>query len=140
MFRCTFLFLTFGFVSAVAPFTAQSQTMEDSPSLTFEAPFGQKDAGESEAMVNSTRDGSFNKVVTATPGWGLSVSAMGNLINVVEQGSNNTVVINASQTNTGSQQAVLATPLARSLDNTSAASSSGTSVTSAASQAAYLKN
>ncbi|MBC7512815.1 MAG: hypothetical protein H7234_00070 [Herminiimonas sp.] len=88
-----------------------AQTMEDSSSLTFEAPFGMHDAGDGDVMVNGTRDSALNKVVSASPGWGFSATAMGNLVNVVTQGSNNTVLVNTSQINKGSQQAILATPL-----------------------------
>ena len=93
------------------PCLASAQTMEDSSSLTFEAPFGMHDAGDTDFTTNGTRDNALNKVVTATPGWAFSATAVGNLVNVVTQGSNNTVVVNASQMNRGSQQAVLATPL-----------------------------
>ena len=88
-----------------------AQTMEDSSSLTFEAPFGMHDAGDADLMANGTRDSALNKVVSASPGWGFSATAMGNLVNVVTQGSNNTVLVNTSQINKGSQQAILATPL-----------------------------
>jgi hypothetical protein len=86
MFKHQFLLLSVAIVIGAAPAIAAAQTMEDSPSLTFEAPFGAKDAGDAEATVNSTRDASFNKIVTSSPGWGSSASAIGNLINVVEQG------------------------------------------------------
>ena len=84
--------------------------MEDSSSLTFEAPFGMRDAGDMDLVANGTRDSALNKVVTSAPGWGFTATAIGNLVNVVTQGSNNTVVLNTNQVNKGSQQAVLATP------------------------------
>lgn len=97
---------------ATTPLLAIAQaTMEDSTSLSFEAPYGMRDAGDMEMMVNGTRDGALNKVVQASPGWGFSASAIGNLVNVVTTGSNNTVVLNTNQINKGSQQAILATPL-----------------------------
>jgi hypothetical protein len=108
-------------LAAGTPLSASAQTMEDAHSLTFEAPFGQRDAGEGETMINNVRDANLNKVVISSPGWGVSASALGNLINVVEQGSNNTVVINASQINKGSQQATIAAPFAHSSDKTNAA-------------------
>ena len=88
-----------------------TQTMEDVISGKFEVPIRSVDANDSESMISSTRDSSLNKVVTTSPGWGYSASSIGNLVNVVAQGNNNTVVINASQINSGSQQAIMATPL-----------------------------
>lgn len=96
---------------AATSYTASAQTMEDSSSLTFEAPFGTHDAGDMDLMANGTRDSALNKVVTSAPGWGFTATAIGNLVNVVTQGSNNTVVLNTNQMNKGSQQAILATPL-----------------------------
>lgn len=90
---------------------ASAQTMEGSISLTFEAPFGMHDASDMDLIANGTRDSALNKVVTNAPGWGFTASAMGNLVNVVTQGSNNTVLLNTNQINKGSQQAILATPL-----------------------------
>lgn len=96
---------------AATPCFAVAQTMEDSSSLTFEAPFGMHDAGDMDLMANGTRDSALNKVISSAPGWGFTATAIGNLVNVVTQGSNNTVVLNTNQVNKGSQQAVLATPL-----------------------------
>ena len=105
---------------------AVAQTMEDLGSLPFETPVGLHDAGEMELMVSGTRDSSFNKVVNASPGWNFSATAIGNLVNVVTQGSNNTVVVNANQINKGSQQAIMATPLSsRSFTGNGATASSG---------------
>lgn len=98
---------------------AQAQTMEESLSVTFEAPFGMKDAGDMDLVVNGKRDSSLNKVITATPGWGFSATTIGNLVNVTTQGSNNTVVINASQTNKGFQQSIIAFPLEKTADTSS---------------------
>lgn len=98
-------------IVATAPWLAAAQTMEESSSLGFEAPFGMQHAGDMELMANGTRDSALNKVVSASPGWGFSATAIGNLVNVVTQGSNNTVVLNTNQINKGSQQATLATPL-----------------------------
>jgi hypothetical protein len=140
MFKHQFLLLSVAIVIGAAPAIAAAQTMEDSPSLTFEAPFGAKDAGDAEATVNSTRDASFNKIVTSSPGWGSSASAIGNLINVVEQGSNNTVIINASQINSGSQKAIVAAPTPGYLAANAASTSSRTSSPSAAPLTTYSKN
>ena len=104
------LSLLLAIVIATAPCMAAAQTMEDSSSLGFEAPFGMQHAGNMELVVNGSRDSALNKVVSASPGWGFSATAIGNLVNVVTQGSNNTVVLNTSQINRGSQQATLATP------------------------------
>jgi len=99
---------------------SSAQTMEDSISLTYEAPEGLASVGQMEAMVSNTRDANFNHIVTtgsiASGGTGTSstssggASAVGNLINVSVVGSNNTVIVNANQVNSGSQQAIVAGP------------------------------
>jgi len=105
---------------AISPLSVIAQTMEDSLSLTFEAPAGMQSAAQAEMMVSSTRDENFNKVVTNSPHFGASASAIGNLVNVVTQGSNNTIVVNASQVNYGSQKATtIASPLGHSNDTSS---------------------
>ena len=103
--------LTLLLAIAVAPGLTVAQTMEESSSLGFEAPFGMQHAGNMELMADGSRDSALNKVVSASPGWSLSATAIGNLVNVFTQGSNNTVVLNTSQINKGAQQATLATPL-----------------------------
>ena len=124
-------------VLAATSCQASAQTMEDSSSLTFEAPFGMHDAGDMDLMANGTRDSALNKVVTSAPGWGFTATAIGNLVNVVTQGSNNTVVLNTNQINKGSQQAVLATPLSGH-NITGGASTRQASTSAATGSASYL--
>lgn len=130
----TFLMLL---VLAATSCQASAQTMEDSSSLTFEAPFGMHDAGDMDLMANGTRDSALNKVVTSAPGWGFTATAIGNLVNVVTQGSNNTVVLNTNQVNKGSQQAVLATPLSGH-NITGGATAPQASTSAATGSASYL--
>ena len=106
--------ITVAFSATCLPGVAAGQTMEDGASSTFEAPFGMRDVSETDSIVTGSRDASLNKVVTSTAGWGFSSSAIGNLVNVVTQGSNNTVVINTSQITSGSQQSILASPTGHS--------------------------
>lgn len=98
------------FITAVYSlfFLSQSciaQTMEESPSSTFEVAYRAGAISELDAIAASTRDAAMNRVITQSPKWSLSATATGNLVNVVTTGSNNTVVVNSSQINTGSQQA-----------------------------------
>lgn len=120
------------------PAGASAQTMEDGFVSMYEVPYGLGETGELDSAVAATRDGALNKVVTASPRWMLSTTAIGNLVNVVTQGSNNTIVVNASQINRGVQQAVTALPRG-SLPGASGAvadSASSVSLPSAAVQSA----
>jgi len=91
-----------------------------------------RDAGDMDATVSGTRDSAMNKVVNASPKWGFTASAIGNLVNVVTTGSNNTVVVSASQINKGSQQARIGFSSDKSKDNEAAASNSTAAVSNTA--------
>lgn len=95
----------FGFLTLAFLVTgAQAQTFESNNNV-FETPMGMIDVREIDGPVSSKRDDRFNSYETASPGWSFSVTAIGNLISVQNNGSNNSVVINATQINNGSQQA-----------------------------------
>lgn len=80
----------------------QAQTFESNNNV-FETPMGMIDVREIDGPVSSKRDERFNSYELASPGWSFSSTAIGNLISVQNNGSNNSVVINATQVNNGSQ-------------------------------------
>ncbi|HEX4844527.1 MAG TPA: hypothetical protein VFV57_12710 [Limnobacter sp.] len=88
---------------AVAPAT-QAQTFEGSGAI-FETPFGMRSVIDIESPSTVRRDENFNRASVDAPGWGFTATAIGNLINVQTEGSNNTVIINATQVNSGMQRA-----------------------------------
>jgi hypothetical protein len=102
--------------------TNAASTMEN---FTTEIPAGLQSAGDYESIASSTRDDNFNKVMTTSSNAGASASAIGNLINVeVGQGAkNNTIVIHASQINSGSQQASINGPMLKNMGSTNTSSS-----------------
>ncbi|HEX4918491.1 MAG TPA: hypothetical protein VFV43_11380 [Limnobacter sp.] len=84
--------------------TALAQTFEGNVS-SFETPFGMRSVTDIDAPAGVSRDENFNRMSVESPGWGFAATAIGNLINVQTEGNNNTVVINATQINNGSQRA-----------------------------------
>jgi hypothetical protein len=95
------------FAMLLAPTSATfAQTFEGNVSA-FETPFGMRNVTDIDAPAGTRRDENFNRTQVRAPGFGFTSTAIGNLINVQTQGSNNTVVINATQINNGSQNASL---------------------------------
>ena len=89
---------------ALPAFAAHAQTFEGNVS-SFETPFGMRSVTDIDSPAGTRRDANFNRTQVDAPGWGFAVTAVGNLINVQTEGNNNTVVINATQINNGSQNA-----------------------------------
>lgn len=87
---------------ALISISAMAQTFESGIG-TFETPLGMDTTADIENPVSTVRDERFNRTEVNSPGGGITATAIGNLINVVSEGSNNTVVINATQTNSGNQ-------------------------------------
>ncbi|MCQ8895113.1 hypothetical protein NQT62_01510 [Limnobacter humi] len=81
-------------------------TFEGNPSA-IETPLGMNSVTDIDSTVASRRDANFNRVQVQSPGYGFAATAVGNLINVENSGSNNTVTIYATQINNGSQRASL---------------------------------
>ncbi len=130
MFNNVFNLMAIAICMVAAP--ASAQTMEESSSSTFEAPYSMRDAGDSDMNAVGTRDSAMNKVVNATPKWGFTASAIGNLVNVVTTGSNNTIMVNASQINKGSQQARIGFSSDKTSDKQTEASNSTAAVSNTA--------
>lgn len=115
------------------PAFAQTSSPAAQVSGEFERPYGYGYGQEQAAFDANTRDASGNRVIIdgrimtgmdqsslstssasaggwsqATAGAGYSSGqAIGNQLNVITQGSWNTVIVNSTQTNTGNQTAVL---------------------------------
>lgn len=98
------------------PAAAQSAPT-DRPRV-FETPLGLDSRAITSRPIGPRRDGRFNRTRTLggnTGGAGggtgarigASATALGNNITVITQGSGNTVTVNAEQTNTGSQSAIV---------------------------------
>jgi holdfast attachment protein HfaA len=96
------------------PAAAQSAPT-DRPRV-FETPLGLDSRAITSRPIGPRRDGRFNRTRTlganaAGRGTGArigaSATAIGNNITVITQGSGNTVIVNADQTNTGSQSAIV---------------------------------
>lgn len=73
----------------------------------FEVPLGMRVTSDMEGAVPSRRDDNFNRTVVQRPGGEFAATAIGNLVSVQMQGSNNTVIVNAQQINQGNQRASL---------------------------------
>lgn len=86
--------------------SAYAQTFEGNVN-TFETPFGMRSVTDIDTPAGTRRDENFNRTQIESPGLGFSATAIGNLINVQTDGNNNTVVINATQINSGPQNATL---------------------------------
>lgn len=86
---------------------AHSQSFETS-SNGFEVPVGMSSLSDIDNPVSSIRDANFNRLDINTPNMGFAVTTVGNLVNVVTSGSNNTVVVNADQVNSGNQVTTIA--------------------------------
>lgn len=85
---------------------ALAQTFEGNNNA-FESPLGRNNVTEIDGVATSRRDQNFNRLEIQRPGWEFSATSIGNLINVQQDGMNNTVIINAQQINKGSQRAWL---------------------------------
>ncbi len=97
--------LSFIVAMLLAPTSATfAQTFEGNVS-SFETPFGMRSVTDIDSPAATRRDENFNRTQVQAPGFGFASTAIGNLINVQTEGSNNTVVINATQINNGSQNA-----------------------------------
>lgn len=83
---------------------ASAQTFEGNNNV-FETPLGRNNVTEIDGFATSRRDSNFNRLEVQRPGWEFSATSIGNLINVQQDGMNNTVIINAQQINKGSQRA-----------------------------------
>jgi hypothetical protein len=83
---------------------AQAQTFESNMN-SYETPIGMTDVRQIDSPASASRDAKFNAIRTNSSSGTFSSTAIGNLINVQNYGSNNTIVINANQVNTGSQNA-----------------------------------
>jgi holdfast attachment protein HfaA len=84
--------------------SASAQTFEGNNNV-FETPLGRNNVTEIDGIASSRRDQNFNRLEIQRPGWEFSATSIGNLINVQQDGMNNTVIINAQQINKGSQRA-----------------------------------
>ncbi len=85
---------------------AVAQTFEGNLN-SFETPFGMRSVGDIDSPASIRRDENFNRTQIQSPGWGFAATAVGNLINVQTEGNNNTVVVNATQINNGTQNALI---------------------------------
>lgn len=105
-----------GWTASGTPAAAQSAPT-DRPRV-FETPLGLDSRAITSRPIGPRRDGRFNRTRTlggnaAGAGGGTgarigaSATAIGNNITVITQGSGNTVTVNAEQTNTGSQSAIV---------------------------------
>ena len=125
--RHIWLGLLVGLSSTLLSGTATGQ--EASYLSEFERPYGFSYGEESQAYDAGTRDASGNRVVVngligggtglgfgLNTGWGQtdgaagmigSGTAVGNQLNVITNGSNNTIIIDATQINNGDQSVVL---------------------------------
>lgn len=83
--------------------TAQAQTFEGNVN-GFETPLGMNSVNDIDSPATRVRDERFNRVQVQAPGYGFTATAIGNLVNVVTTGNNNTVQVNATQVNNGSQR------------------------------------
>jgi holdfast attachment protein HfaA len=86
---------------------AYAQTTFEGNMNSYETPLGMRNVGDIDSPASARRDENFNRTQVDAPGFGFSATAIGNLINVQTNGSNNTVVINATQVNNSSQNATL---------------------------------
>lgn len=84
--------------------SAIGQTFEGNAN-SFETPLGMNNVTDIDSPAATRRDANFNRTQVQAPGWGFAATAIGNLISVQTEGNNNTVVINATQINNGSQKA-----------------------------------
>ncbi|MFN4328948.1 MAG: hypothetical protein ACK4FF_08730 [Limnobacter sp.] len=73
----------------------------------YETPLGRTSVVDIDSAVSGRRDSRFNRVNVESPGFGFASTAIGNLISVDTQGSNNTITIYATQINNGSQRATI---------------------------------
>lgn len=115
------------------PSFAQTSSPAAQSSGEFERPFGFSYGQEQQSFDANTRDVSGNRVIidgrimtgmdqsslstssASAGGWSQATAgagyasgqAIGNQLNVITQGSWNTVIVNSTQTNTGNQTAVL---------------------------------
>lgn len=119
------------------PAQAQQTSTPSSSAADFQRPFGFGYGQETQPFDANTRDASNNRLIvdgriltgmdqstlsmstasasswaqaTAGAGFGsgsMQGSSIGNQINVITQGNYNTVIVNATQTNTGNQTTVL---------------------------------
>lgn len=86
-------------VSSLLPLSANAQTFE-SGGNRFETPIGMRSNQDIDLPAQSTRDENGNRVIIRSNN--RNSTSIGNLINVsIRDGKNNTVVINAHQTNYG---------------------------------------
>jgi hypothetical protein len=88
----------------IATPNAFAQTFEGNVS-SYETPFGMNNVTDIDSPAGVRRNENFNRTQIQSPGWGFTSTAIGNLINVQTEGNNNTVVINATQVNNGTQNA-----------------------------------
>lgn len=116
-------------ISALSCFTAAPALAQGLTPAGLNAGYGRQSGDENRAVAASTRDANGNRIIVngllADPsglsgglsgGLGdggsslgqISAQAVANQINVVAQGSWNTIVVNATQTNTGTVTATVA--------------------------------
>lgn len=124
----------FAAAALIAGVTSAAQAGDFSNASTYNAPFGMQAGQENQAPNATLRDANGNltaingQITSGSIGAGASASgaasahsgvgtsgagtafgtatAIGNQLNVVTLGNNNTVVVNATQTNNGNQTAV----------------------------------
>jgi holdfast attachment protein HfaA len=101
------------------PASAAAQSAPTDRPRVFETPLGMDARAITNRPIGPQRDGRFNRtralggnaagVGGGSTGTriGASATAIGNQITVITQGSGNTVTVNAKQTNTGSQSAIV---------------------------------
>lgn len=94
-------------VFVLMPTALHAQTFESNAN-TFETPMGMNSVTDIDSPTGVRRDQRFNLYEVQEPGWRFAVTSIGNLINVETNGSNNSIVINATQVNNGNQSASFA--------------------------------
>ncbi len=94
-------------VCASVPAISAEFNFEGSGSQLMEASITRAGSVYYESSVGFNRDSNFNLQHSAQPGWMLSATAIGNLVNVQMSGSGNSVIVNAMQVNRGNQTAIV---------------------------------
>lgn len=89
-------------ISSVTLHTAYAQTFEGNLNR-YETPLGMNSVQDIDLPAQRVRDENFNRTIVNSNSPGFAITAIGNLINVTTSGNNNTVQVNATQTNTGNQ-------------------------------------
>ncbi|MDX1668435.1 MAG: hypothetical protein R3194_03365 [Limnobacter sp.] len=90
--------------------SALAQTFEDNVNR-YETPLGMSSVQDIDMPAQRVRDERFNRITVNNRMPGFALTTVGNLINVTNEGNNNTIHINATQTNSGDQTIQIEKPL-----------------------------